>query len=107
VLRVPAGFSYVEGQSIGVLTPGPHPFGNAQHLRLYSIADPRSAGEGGEIAICVRRCFYIDEVSGERYKGISSNHPTTCAMPAPARPSRSPDPTAQSSRCRRMTPPTC
>jgi ferredoxin--NADP+ reductase len=73
VLGVPPGFSFTEGQSLGVLTPGPHPFGNAQHLRLYSIAEPRG-GADGEIAICVRRCFYIDEVSGERYKGISSNY---------------------------------
>ncbi len=73
VLGVPPGFSYTEGQSVGVLSPGPHPFGNPTHLRLYSIAEPRGA-VSGEIAICVRRCFYIDEVSGERYQGISSNY---------------------------------
>ena len=45
VLRLPdLPFEYVEGQSIGVLAPGPHEFGNPHHLRLYSIASPR----GGE-----------------------------------------------------------
>lgn len=70
-----ATFTYMEGQSIGVLVPGPHPFGNEHHMRLYSIANARQ-GEGqnmAEISICVRRCFYIDDVSGERYPGIASN----------------------------------
>jgi ferredoxin--NADP+ reductase len=77
VLDVPnASFVYVEGQSIGILAPPPYEFGNDHHMRLYSIASPRK-GEGGrtaEIAICVRRCFYIDEVSGERYPGKCSNY---------------------------------
>ncbi|MCC6142950.1 MAG: oxidoreductase [Candidatus Hydrogenedentes bacterium] len=69
-------FHYVEGQSIAVIVPGPHAFGNESHLRLYSIASSRG-GENGyqtEISICVRRCFYIDEVSGERYPGVASNY---------------------------------
>ncbi len=76
VLRVPdATFSYLEGQSVGVLVPGPHPFGNPDHLRLYSLASARS-GEGGtfaDVSLCVRRCFYLDEISGERHPGIASN----------------------------------
>ena len=71
-----ATFHHLEGQSIGVLVPGPHPFGNPHHLRLYSIASSRQ-GEGlnmAEISLCVRRCFYIDEVSGERFPGIASNY---------------------------------
>lgn len=70
-----AAFHYIEGQSVGVLAPGPHDFGNKHHLRLYSIASSRQ-GEGhnaSEISLCVRRCHYIDEVSGERYPGIASN----------------------------------
>lgn len=69
-------FAFLEGQNIGVLVPGPHEFGNAQHLRLYSIASPRKgeSGNGRSISICVRRCFYIDEVSGERYPGKASNY---------------------------------
>jgi ferredoxin--NADP+ reductase len=77
VLRMPDGaFNYVEGQSIGVLAPGPHPFGNSHHLRLYSIASARG-GERGKVntlSICVRRCFYIDDVSGERFPGRASNY---------------------------------
>ncbi len=76
ILRLPdGGFSYVEGQSIGVLTPGPHDFGSSYHLRLYSIASPRE-GENcrNTLSICVRRCFYIDDISGERYPGKASNY---------------------------------
>lgn len=75
VLRVldPA-FQFVEGQSIGVLVPGPHPFGNPYHLRRYSIANARGLPqEAPRLDLLVRRCFYIDEVSGERYPGIASN----------------------------------
>ena len=76
VLRLPdTPFDYVEGQSIGVLAPGPHEFGNTHHLRLYSIASPRGGddGRGDTISICVRRCFSIDDISGERYPGRASN----------------------------------
>jgi ferredoxin--NADP+ reductase len=69
------GFEYTPGQSIGVYIPGPHEFGNPYHLRLYSIANARTNPSGGgvDIELCVRRCFYIDEVSGEQYPGIASN----------------------------------
>ncbi|MEX0322190.1 MAG: FAD-binding oxidoreductase [Puniceicoccaceae bacterium] len=70
-----ATFHFVEGQSIGVLVPGPHEFGNEYHMRLYSIASSRQ-GENqnlAEISICVRRCFYIDDVSGEQFPGVASN----------------------------------
>jgi ferredoxin--NADP+ reductase len=76
VLRIddPA-FRYLEGQVIGVLIPGPHEFGNAYHHRFYSIANARGAMEGDAaiVELLVRRCFYLDEVSGERYPGIASN----------------------------------
>ncbi len=77
VLHIPdATFNYVEGQSIGVLAPPSGEFGNEHHLRLYSIASARTGENGNlaEISICVRRCFYIDEVSGERHPGIASNY---------------------------------
>jgi len=67
VLRLPdTPFDYVEGQSIGVLAPGPHEF---------SIASPRGGddGRGDTISICVRRCFSIDDISGERYPGRASH----------------------------------
>ena len=70
-----ATFHHFEGQSIGVLVPGPHEFGNEYHMRLYSIASSRSGEDENmaEFSICVRRCFYIDDVSGEQFPGVASN----------------------------------
>lgn len=70
-----ATFNYIEGQSIGVLVPGPHDFGNEHHLRLYSIASSRQGEDQNlsEISLCVRRCFYMDDISGEKYPGVASN----------------------------------
>jgi ferredoxin--NADP+ reductase len=70
-----ATFNFIEGQSVGVLVPGPHQFGNEHHMRLYSIASSRSGEDQNltEISLCVRRCFYIDDISGERYPGVASN----------------------------------
>ena len=69
-------FRFLEGQTIGVVVPGPHAFGNQYHLRRYSVANARqlAAEEGADVEILVRRCFYIDEVSGERYPGVASNY---------------------------------
>lgn len=69
-------FRVAAGQSIGVLVPGPHPFGNAHHLRRYSVAsNPKVLDNMSlELELLVRRCFYLDEVSGERYPGIASNY---------------------------------
>jgi ferredoxin--NADP+ reductase len=69
------GFDYQVGQSIGILVPGPHEFGEKEHLRLYSIAGGSETDDGkAVISLCVKRCFYIDDYSGERYKGIASNY---------------------------------
>lgn len=75
VLRIdePA-FYFLEGQTIGVLAPGPHPFGNKTHHRYYTIANARGDDSGVELELLVRRCFYIDEVSGEEYPGIASHY---------------------------------
>lgn len=61
------------GQSIGVLAPGQ--FGQEHHFRLYTLADlPERTGDDSiSIRICVRRCNYIDEYSGEEYQGVASN----------------------------------
>jgi ferredoxin--NADP+ reductase len=69
-------FRFSPGQMIGVLVPGPHPFGNRHHLRRYSIASAPegNAGDGVEFDLLVRRCFYLDEFSGEQYPGIASNY---------------------------------
>ena len=60
-------FRYVEGQSIGIVIPGPHPFGNKYHMRRYTIVNNGGVGPDrtAELSILVRRCFYIDEVNGE------------------------------------------
>ena len=71
-----ADFDLEVGQSIGVLAPGSSEFGHEHHFRLYSVADLPERGESGDprIKIAVRRCSYIDEYSGEEYKGIASNY---------------------------------
>ncbi len=75
VLEIDRGDSpYRLGQIIGVLAPGPE-FGKEHHLRLYSVADLPEPGPSGRprIAICVRRCSYVDDYSGEEYPGVASN----------------------------------
>ncbi|MDP6581464.1 MAG: hypothetical protein QF681_12485 [Vicinamibacterales bacterium] len=67
---------YEIGQSIGVLAPGDPALGEEHHLRLYSVADLPERSDAGRprIKIAVRRCSYIDEFTGERHPGISSNY---------------------------------
>ncbi|MEZ5063611.1 MAG: ferredoxin-NADP reductase [bacterium] len=69
-------FKYEVGQSIGVIVPGDPTLGQEEHIRLYSVADlpDRSAAGTPEIRIAVKRCFYLDSYSGERYPGIASNY---------------------------------
>ncbi len=69
-------FAFHVGQSIGVITPGPHDLGHDEHFRLYSVADTPSISDSGlaRITIAVRRVAYIDDYSGERFDGISSNY---------------------------------
>jgi ferredoxin--NADP+ reductase len=69
-------FYFLAGQTIGVLVPEPDSFGNPFHHRYYTIAQAQepASGQGVDLGLLVRRCFYIDEVSGEQYPGIASNH---------------------------------
>jgi len=68
------GLKIEAGQSVGVLAPGQKEFGQKHHLRLYTIADlPEQKGALTRVKLCVKRCSYIDEYSGERYKGVASN----------------------------------
>ena len=64
------------GQSIGVLAPGQSEFGQEEHLRLYSVSDLPSRATSGaaRIKLTVKRCFYVDDYSGERYPGRASNY---------------------------------
>ena len=68
-------FRFSVGQSIGVVVPGPHPMGNQFHMRRYSIASGHLDQDSDEVELelLVRRCFYVDEISGERYPGIASH----------------------------------
>jgi ferredoxin--NADP+ reductase len=73
-------FTFEPGQSIAVVVPGPHEHGHAEHVRFYTIADaPAPGAERPDVAICVRRCEYLDEFSGERYEGIASGY--LCDLP--------------------------
>lgn len=69
-------FQFKVGQGVGLSLEGPHEFGNAQHFRLYSIASTEGGEDGRPhtISLCVRRCFYVDEINGERYPGLASNY---------------------------------
>ena len=71
-----SGFDIRAGQNVGVLMPGHLEFGQDHHLRLYSIADvPEKTADGKtRIHLCVKRCSYIDEYSGEEFRGLASNY---------------------------------
>ena len=71
-----SNFEIEVGQSIAVIAPGTPELGNAQHVRLYSVADiPEKSPEGKtRLRICVRRVNYLDEYSGEQYPGQASNY---------------------------------
>jgi len=60
------------GSCIRILAPGQ--YGNPYHPRLYSIADTDQSDDGAQFEICVRRCFYMDDASGEEYGGVASNY---------------------------------
>jgi len=64
------------GQSLALVVPGDPEFGKPEHLRLYSVADLPERGPSGKprVTICVRRCAYIDEFTGEQYPGVASNY---------------------------------
>jgi ferredoxin--NADP+ reductase len=68
-------FRFSAGQTIGVVVTGPHAFGNRYHVRRYSIASGPDSGaaDAVEFDLLVRRCFHVDESSGERYPGIASH----------------------------------
>ncbi len=68
-------FIFEPGQSIGLTLPGDPAFGEHEHFRLYTIANIiPSNDEKTRFSICVKRCFYVDEYSGERYPGLASNY---------------------------------
>ncbi len=64
------------GQSVGVLAPGDPELSQAEHLRLYTVADmPQTIdSDRVKLKLCVRRCDYVDRYSGERYQGRASHY---------------------------------
>jgi ferredoxin--NADP+ reductase len=70
------GFHYLEGQSLGVLTPGVDQRGHPHKLRLYSIASTRLGddGHGTTASLCVKRVVYSDPLTAEQHRGVASNY---------------------------------
>ncbi len=69
------GFECAVDQSFGVLVRSTGEFGNQYHHRLYSIADLPDTQKGNPlITMLVKRCSYVDDFSGELYKGVVSNY---------------------------------
>lgn len=67
-------FAYTEGQSIAVLAPSPPGRDSPSRPRMYSIAGGQQGEEHpSEIVVCVRRCQSIDEDTGQRRPGVTSN----------------------------------
>ena len=68
------GIRYLEGQSVGVLTPGENAKGKPHAVRLYSIA---SVGNDlpmtEELSLCVKRVVYED-IEGIKKFGVASNY---------------------------------
>jgi ferredoxin--NADP+ reductase len=67
---------YLEGQSLGVITPGVDAKGRPNKLRLYSIASTRLGddGQGHSAALCVKRVVFADPATGEHHLGVASNY---------------------------------
>ena len=62
-------------QSFGVIVKYVGPFGNNVHHRLYTIANSNVTSSGfPEITMLVKRCYYVDDFSGEKYEGVASNY---------------------------------
>lgn len=68
-------FTCAVNQSFGVLVKSDGEFGNNYHHRLYSVADIPARDNGKtRLTMLVKRCFYVDEFSGEKYPGVASNY---------------------------------
>jgi ferredoxin--NADP+ reductase len=69
-------YRYLEGQSLGVLTPGVDEKGHANKLRLYSIASSRLGddGLGRTASLCVKRVIFQLPETGHEYRGVASNY---------------------------------
>ena len=68
-------FHFDVDQSFGVIVKYVGPFGHNVHHRLYTIANSAVSASGlPEITMLVKRCYYVDDFSGEKYEGVASNY---------------------------------
>ena len=67
-------FTYLEGQSIGVIPPGVDRDGRPHAMRLYSIASARDGERPNtnNLALAVKRIVQTDE-AGHEVRGVASN----------------------------------
>ncbi len=68
-------FTYLEGQSIGIIPEGTDDKGKSHKPRLYSIASTRQGddGEGRTVSLSVKRLVYNHPDTGAEVKGVCSN----------------------------------
>ena len=67
-------FPVLEGQSIGVLTPGVDSAGRPHHARQYSVASPRNGERPGynNLSLTVKRVLHDHQ--GRPLRGVASNY---------------------------------
>lgn len=72
---VDPNFTYLEGQSIGIMPLGQDANGKPHKPRLYSIASTRKGddGEGKTVSLSVKRLVYNHPETGAEVKGVCSN----------------------------------
>ena len=77
-------FTYLAGQSVGVLPAGTDADGKPHKLRLYSIATPAGGetGDGKTVSLCVKRLRYNNPQTNEEVGGVCSNY--LCNLPVGA-----------------------
>lgn len=74
-LEADPNFTYLEGQSIGIVPPGEDDKGKPHKPRLYSIASTRRGddGQGKTVSLSVKRLEYNHPETGELVKGVCSS----------------------------------
>ena len=67
-------FPVLEGQSIGIVSPGVDASGRPHHARQYSIASPRNGERPGynNLSLTVKRV--VQDHQGQPVKGVASNY---------------------------------
>jgi len=67
-------FPVLEGQSIGIISPGVDAGGRAHHPRQYSIASPRNGERPGynNLSLTIKRV--LEDHQGQPVRGVASNY---------------------------------